>query len=155
MVELQRRVLERINSDPRMVRYIIDTYGRPDAGPFIQQCIDRERQFIQKVEEKLREEDEARRFKTPDKDPMRKRQRFHVNGKKYYACSCGWIGFEDEGHEHFFEGVVENDIPVNDNKEECEFEEASNLEWVIGLQNSFNKADAQAKADNKQTNNKP
>ena len=59
--ELARRIVERINSDPRYVRYIVDRYGIPDATQFIQDCIARETELNAKIEKRLQRLE--RRFK--------------------------------------------------------------------------------------------
>lgn len=43
--ELRRRVLVRVNSDQRFVRYVVDTYRRTDVEPFFQALCAREREL--------------------------------------------------------------------------------------------------------------
>lgn len=63
IVELRRRVIDRVNSNPRFVQYILDTqHGVPDGEPFFQACLAKARELEDEIDRRLAERENAGRF---------------------------------------------------------------------------------------------
>jgi hypothetical protein len=62
MTELRQRVLDRVNSDARFVRYVLDKYGAPNGEPFFQEMCRQERELQAQIAQRLAERERAGRF---------------------------------------------------------------------------------------------
>lgn len=62
-MELRRQVLERANSDPRIIRFVVNRYGSPNGEPFFQELLQRAKSDQAAIDARLAELDKQGRFK--------------------------------------------------------------------------------------------